>query len=219
MLPVLVALPALNSISISDQIWSHGIWTYLLIFLVILFASTIVGGAIPDNTFLFLVGAAAIDNNLSLLWLAVVTVLGGYAGYEINYWSGRLFGLRVCQKVCGRVIRDKNVENALRTMETFGPVSLVLSRFMPVLNMGSFVAGVHAMAYRKYIIYNFVSSVIWCCTLLVLGYYTGQITVFSQYLDVLTDIFLVIMAIAILVVLLLFVRDNVTQKKHQSPEQ
>ena len=89
-------LPFTNS-SISDQILSYGIWTYLLIFMVILFSSTVFGGPVPDTTFLLLIGAAAIDNSLLMIWLFVMTVMGGFAGYEINYWSGRLFGLRICR--------------------------------------------------------------------------------------------------------------------------
>ncbi len=38
------------------------------------------GGPIPDNMFLILIGAAAIDNGMSMEGLIVVAVLGGFAG-------------------------------------------------------------------------------------------------------------------------------------------
>lgn len=210
--PVITILLPLTSVSITDQILSLGIWSYLLIFVVIVFTSTIVGGAIPDNTFLILIGAAAIDNELSMLWLVVVAVLGGFAGYEINYWSGRLFGLKICRGVCQLVLHDKNVENALDIMNRFGPAALILSRFMPVLNLPSFIAGVNAMEYRRYVVFNLISSAIWCGTLLILGYYIGSIPIINQYLDDLTDLFLIIMAVAIIVVLVMFARDFVNTK-------
>jgi membrane-associated protein len=148
-LPFIAVLLPFTSVSISDQILSYGIWAYLLIFVVITFTSTVVGGPVPDTTFLVLIGAAAIDNDLSITWLVVAAVLGGFAGYEINYWSGRLFGLKFCRGICPIVLHDKNVQKALDMMNRFGPAALILSRFMPVLNLPSFVAGVDVMDYRR----------------------------------------------------------------------
>ena len=127
MLPVIAALLPSTSLSITDQILQYGIWAYLLIFVVIMFTSTIVGGSIPDNLFLILIGAAAMDNRLSMEWLFIMAVGGGFAGYEINYWSGRLFGLEICRGVCPLVLHDRNVQKALAIMDRFGPAALILA--------------------------------------------------------------------------------------------
>ncbi len=218
MLPFIVALFSLTPVSISDQVLSFGIWAYLLIFAVIMFTSTIIGGPIPDNMFLILIGAAAIDNGMSMEGLLVVAVLGGFAGYEINYWSGRRFGLTICRGACPVVLHDKNVRKALDMMDRFGPASMILSRFMPVLNLPSFIAGVNAMEYRRYVVFNLVSSVVWCGTFLVLGYSIGNIAIINEYLDIITDFFLVIMAVAIIIVLVMFVRDYARRNGNRSPE-
>ena len=214
----MTALLSLTPHSMSDQIVSYGIWVYLLIFFIILFTSTVVGGSIPDNTFLILIGAAAIDNNLSMIWLFVMAVGGGFVGYEINYWSGRIFGLKLCRGVCPIVLHDKNVKKGLDMMDRFGPFGLILSRFMPVLNLPSFVAGLNAMEYRRYVVFNVISSVVWCATFLILGYYIGSISIISQYLDILTDLFFILMAVAIIIVLVMFARDYVRRKSNRSPE-
>ena len=216
-LPVIAVLLPFTTVSITDQILSYGIWTYLLIFVVITFTSTVVGGPIPDSMFLILIGAAAIDNGLSMVWLFVMAVGGGFAGYEINYWSGRRFGLAICRGACQLVLHDRNVQKALDIMERFGPASLIFSRFMPVLNLPSFIAGVDAMEYPRYVEFNLLSSAIWCGTLLVLGYYIGNISIINQYLDDLTDLFIIIMAIAIIIVLVMFVADYLKQKGNRSP--
>ncbi len=170
-------------------------------------ASTIVGGTIPDNTFLFLAGAVAADNSLSIGWLLVAAVGGGFVGYEINYWCGRLLGLTVCQRSCPMVLNNKRVRSALDLMDKFGPVSLVLSRFLPVLNLPLFIAGVNSMNYHRYIAYNLFSSIIWCGILLASGYFIGGISVVGFYLDYITDLFIVIIAATVVVVVLIFVRD------------
>ena len=212
-----IVLP-LTPLAISDQILQYGIWIYLLVFLVITLASTIVGGPIPDNTFLLLAGAVVVDDGLSIGVLFVAAAAGGFAGYEINYWSGKLFGLTICRGTCPVVLHDKNVRNALGMMNRFGPISLVLSRFMPVFNLPSFIAGVNSMEYRKYVVFNFISSCVWCGILLALGFYAGKISLVSQYLDYLTDLFIVILSVTIIIALVMFVRGYVKRNGRRVPE-
>ena len=207
MYPLISALQPLTSLSLVDQILSFGIWLYLLVFLIIMLASTIVGGTIPDNTFLLLTGAIASGDGLSVELLLLVAVSGGFAGYEINYWSGRLFGQSVCKRRCPTILDDKNLRKALDLMDRFGPVSLILSRFLPVLNLPSFIAGVNVMNYRRFVVYNLFSSVIWCGILLTTGYFIGNISLIGMYLDYITAIFIVITVVTIIVAGVMFFRD------------
>jgi membrane-associated protein len=198
---------------LSDQIVSAGIWAYLLIFLLLTFTSTFVGGAIPENMILIPIGAAAVNDGLSFGGLLIVTVLGGFAGYEINYWSGRLLGHTTCKAGCPRVLSDENVKKAVALMDKFGPLSLVLGRFLPVLNIPSFMAGVNVMNSNRFIVYNIISAILWCGILLALGFFVGNIPEIEAYLDFITDIFLVIVAAIIIIVILVSVRDYYLAKK------
>ena len=207
MLPVIAAALPFANLSLTDQIPQFGIWAYILVFVVITLASTIIGGPIPDNTFLVLTGAVALNNGLSVEWLFVAAVAGGFAGYEINYWSGRLIGLAVCRDTCPGLFRDRNVRNALDLLDRFGPAALIISRFMPVLNLPSFIAGVSAMEYRRYAGFNLISSAVWSGTLLLSGYFIGSLSPVSTYLEDLMDLFVILLMIIILFVLGTFVRD------------
>ena len=212
-LPFIASILSLSSTSLTDQVLSYGIWTYMLIFIVILFTSTIVGGAIPDSTFLILIGAAAIDNELSMLWLVVVAALGGFAGYEINYWSGKFFGLAICRGSCPVVLHDRNVKYALSLMDRFGATAFIVSRFLPVMNVPSFIAGVNVMDHRRYLVFNLASAVVWCGTDLLVGYNIGGIPVVSANIGYLTGVFVIILAAAIVVAVGMFVRDYVRRKR------
>ena len=218
MLPVIAALLPLTRLAISDQILQYGIWLYLLVFLVILLASTVVGGPIPDNTFLFLTGAVALDTGLSMEWLFVMAFVGGFAGYEINYWTGRLFGFAMIQRRVPEVLSDGNVRKAYDMVDRFGPAALILSRFLPILNLPSFIAGVNAMEYRRYVGFNLISSAVWCGILLVLGYYIGSISIISGYIDYLTDLYIIILAAALIIALIMFARYYVKRNGGCSPE-
>jgi membrane-associated protein len=106
------------------------------------------------------------------------------------------------------VLNDRRVRRALDLMDKFGPVSLVLSRFLPVLNLPSFLAGVNSMNYPRYFAYNLISAITWCGILLAMGYFIGTISLVGLYLDYITDIFIVIMAATIIIAVMIFVRDN-----------
>lgn len=68
------------------------------------------------------------------------------------------------------------------------------------------------MQYRRYVAFNLLSSAVWCGMLLLLGYSIGSISVVSEYLDYLTDLFIIILAAAIVITLVLFARDYIRQK-------
>jgi len=207
-MPILLTIFSLMlQFPLSDQILQYGIWAYLLIFFLLTFTSTIVGGAVPDNIILILIGAAAVDNGLSVGGLLAVTVAGGFAGYEINYWSGRLLGQTACRAGCPRVLSDENVGRAVALMDRFGPLSLILSRFLPVLNVPSFMAGVNAMDGNRFIVYNLISASVWCGLLLALGFFIGNIPEIEALLDVITDIFLVLAGAIIIIVVVMFLLD------------
>ena len=218
-LPIFSVILPLSSISDPGPLVQYGMWVYLLVFIVITFASTIVGGIVPDNTFLFLTGAVALSNGLSIVWLFVIAVGGGFAGYEINYWGGRFFGIAVSRKISPRAFQNKNVRNALNLMDRFGLVAMILSRFMPILNLPSFIAGVNVMEYRRFFGFNLISSVIWVGIFLMLGYYIGSISIINDYLNYIMDFFFVVFAIAIIIIIVLFVRDYLKRKGSFLPEQ
>lgn len=90
MILLISALLPLPGLSLSDQIFQPGIWIYLLVFLLITFTSTIVGGAIPDNMFLILTGAAAATNGLSFAGLVIVDCLRGICRVrdKLLEWQG-----------------------------------------------------------------------------------------------------------------------------------
>ena len=72
---------------------------YLIFFIIVMLGSTVVGGLIPNSTFLFLNGAVARANSLSIEWLLLLAAGGGFVGYEMNYWSGRRFGITILRGV------------------------------------------------------------------------------------------------------------------------
>jgi membrane-associated protein len=211
-LPLIAIQLSLTSLSISDQFLHYGIWMYLMVFVIVTLGSTVVGGLIPDNTFLFLTGAVARVNGLSMEWLLILAVGGGFAGYEINYWSGRLFGIAFLRGIHPPFIQNRKVRKAFDMMEGFGPVTLILCRIMPVLNLPSFIAGVDKMDYHKFVGFNLISSVIWGLSILILGYFFGGISIINEYLSYFAVLLIIIIVVAIIISLVSFARNYVKRR-------
>ena len=178
-----------------------------MVFVIVTLGSTVVGGLIPDNTFLFLTGAVARINGLSMEWLLILAVGGGFAGYEINYWSGRLFGFAILRGIYTTSLQNRNVRKAFDMMEDFGPVTLIVCRVMPVLNLPSFLAGVDKMDYRRFVGFNLISSVIWGLSILLLGYFFGGISIINEYLRYFTGLLIIIIVVATIIALVIFARN------------
>jgi membrane-associated protein len=180
---------------------------YLMVFVIVTLGSTVVGGLIPDNTFLFLTGAVARVNGLSMEWLLILAVGGGFVGYEINYWNGRLFGIAFLRGIHPPFIQNRKVRKAFDMMEGFGLVTMVVCRIVPVLNLPSFLAGVDKMDYHRFVGYNLVSSFVWGLGILVLGYFFGGISIINEYLTYFVVLMIIIIVVAIIISLVSYARN------------
>jgi membrane-associated protein len=185
---------------------------YIMVFVIVTLGSTVVGGLVPDNTFLFLTGAVARVHGLSMEWLLILAVGGGFVGYEINYWNGRLFGIAFLRGIHPPFIQNRKVRKAFDMMEGFGLVTLVLCRIMPVLNLPSFIAGVDKMDYHKFVGYNLISSVIWGLSILILGYFFGGISIINEYLTYFAVLLIIIIVVAIIISLVSFAQNYVKRR-------
>ena len=97
-------------------------------------------------------------------------------------------------------------------MEGFGPVTLVVCRIVPVLNLPSFLAGVDKMDYHRFVGYNLISSFVWGLGILVLGYFFGGIAVINEYLTYFVVLMIVIIVVAIIISLVSFAWNYVKRR-------
>ena len=207
--PIIAIQLPFTELSISYDFLHYGIWMYLLVFVIVMLGSTVVGGLIPNTTFLFLNGAVARVNGLSMDWLLLLAASGGFVGYEINYWGGRLFGNTLLQGIYQTALQHRNVRKAFDMMEDFGPVTLIVCRVMPVLNLPPFIAGVNMMDYHKFVGFNLISSAVWGFSILMLGYFFGGIPFINEYLSYFVDLLIVVIVVTTIIALVTFARRYV----------
>ena len=155
-----------------------GPWTYVILFAVI-FCETglVVTPFLPGDSLLFAAGATAAASdgvlNVGLLWL--VLFIAAVAGDTVNYHIGHFVGPRVLRSESSWWLNKRHLESTHRFFEKYGPITVIFSRFLPMFRTFTpFVAGVGAMSYRKFIIYNVTGGFVWVTLFVWGGYFFGK---------------------------------------------
>jgi membrane-associated protein len=161
---------------LSRIIADYGVWTHLILFLII-FAETglVVTPLLPGDSLLFAAGTFAALGDLDL-WLLVVLLIGAaILGDTVNYWVGAWIGPRAFS---GNVkfLRKDYLDRTHAFYEKYGGLTIILARFVPIIRtFAPFVAGVGAMSYPRFITYNIVGAVLWVGLFVPAGYFFGNI--------------------------------------------
>jgi membrane-associated protein len=161
---------------LSRVIADYGVWTHLILFLII-FAETglVVTPFLPGDSLLFAAGTFAALGSLDLWLLVVLLVAAAILGDTVNYWVGAWVGPRAFS---GNVkfLRKDYLERTHAFYEKHGGKTVILARFVPIIRtFAPFVAGVGAMSYPKFITYNVVGAVLWVGLFVPAGYFFGNI--------------------------------------------
>jgi membrane-associated protein len=155
----------------------YGVWVYALLFAII-FVETglVVMPFLPGDSLLFVCGTLAAVGGLSLPLLIALLITAAVLGDALNYSIGRRIGPRVWTFEQSRWFNRKAFERANAFYERHGAITIIVARFLPfVRTFAPFVAGVAAMSYRKFSLYNLVGGVIWVVSLTGLGYLIGNL--------------------------------------------
>ena len=182
------------------------IWIYILVFLAILLGAIFIPTFIPDSSILILSGVLAKNGHIILIWLVFAAVTGAYIGYDLDYWSGRVFGFTVCKMRCPHVFEEGRLEQIRTVMEKYGSWSIIISRFIPIVNLPPFFAGLNSMAYRRYVLWNLLGALVYCGSLIAVGYLLGGFEIISTYRFVLIDLVILIFLVSLLYAVLRFIR-------------
>jgi len=161
---------------LNNIIIQYGAWTYAILFAII-FVETglVVMPFLPGDSLLFAAGAFAARGSLNpyvivgLLWVAAVV------GDNVNYWIGRYIGPRAFQSD-SRLLNRKYLARAHEFYEKHGGKAVIMARFVPIVRTFSpFVAGVSAMSYRRFLVFDIAGGLLWISLFTFAGYFFGNI--------------------------------------------
>lgn len=158
-------------------IQTYGIWTHLILFLVIFFETgLVVTPFLPGDSLLFAAGAFAARGSLKISLLLAMLSFAAVLGDAVNYWIGSFMGPRVFRGKDGKFFSREHLARTKSFYEKHGKKTIILARFVPIIRtFAPFVAGVGKMRYRTFAFYNVAGGLAWVFLFVLGGYFFGNI--------------------------------------------
>ena len=163
---------------------AYGVWVYAILFLVV-FVETglVVMPFLPGDSLLFVVGAMAGAELLSLPLVLCLLTAAAILGDQCNYLIGRHFGQRLLNANT-RWFNRQAYDQAHAFYERYGSITIVLARFLPFIRtFAPFVAGVADMDRRRFTLFNVLGAFIWVWGICTAGYLFGHLEWVKSNLD------------------------------------
>src|SRR5262245_23299764 len=137
------------------------------------------GFFLPGDSLLFIAGFLSSDAGGNVLPPLPVTALVAFAaavaGDQVGYWFGQKVGPSLFDRPRSRFFNPANVAKAHGFYERYGPKTIVLARFVPIVRtFAPIVAGIGQMRYRTFVTYNVIGGALWAIGLTTLGYVLGE---------------------------------------------
>jgi len=159
----------------------YGVWTYVFLFVMIFLESALViFPYLPGDSLLFITGALAGSNLLSLelllTFLIVAAIVGGMVNYAIGYFLGHEILIHKWS-----LIRKEHVDKTHAFFERYGGFTIVIARFIPfVRSFAPFFAGIGQMNFCHFMIYNVLGAFLWIAAFTLGGYFFGNLPIVQE---------------------------------------
>ncbi|MDO0926461.1 VTT domain-containing protein [Streptomyces sp. TG1A-8] len=163
---------------------TYGIWGLLLV--VFAESGLLIGFFLPGDSLLFTCGLLITSHQLDFpLWGAIALIcLAAVLGDQAGYMFGKKVGPSLFNRPDSRLFKQENVTKAHEFFEKYGPKSLVLARFVPIVRTFTpIVAGVSGMRYRSFLTFNVIGGVLWGAGVTLLGSWLGNIGVVKNNIE------------------------------------
>lgn len=153
-------------------------WVSYLVLFTIVFSETgiLVGFFLPGDSLLFAAGFLATQGVFNLYLLMALLIPAAILGDAVNYQLGLQMSEHVFEKGRLRFVKHEHLMAAKAFYEKHGGKAIVLARFVPIVRTFTpFVAGVARMGYSRFVLYNVAGGIGWVVSMLLAGYWLGQI--------------------------------------------
>jgi membrane-associated protein len=156
---------------------NYGNWIYAVLFLIVfLETGLVVTPFLPGDSLLFVAGTIAAAGELHVHALVLLLILAAIIGDSVNYTVGRYLGPRVFRFEDSRFFKRSYLERTHAFFESHGGKTIIIARFVPIIRTyAPFVAGIGAMSYRHFLLFNVTGAILWVVSLTYAGYFFGNL--------------------------------------------
>ncbi|MFE1286250.1 VTT domain-containing protein [Streptomyces sp. NPDC058751] len=191
---------------------NFGIWGLLLI--VFAESGLLIGFFLPGDSLLFTCGLLIATDAMDFpLWGAIVLIcLAAILGDQAGYLFGKKVGPSLFTRPDSRLFKQENVVKAHEFFEKYGPKSLVLARFVPIVRTFTpIIAGVSGMRYRPFLTFNIIGGILWGAGVTLLGSWLGKIEFVNKHIEL---ILILIVLVSVVPIIIEFLRARSQAKKN-----
>jgi membrane-associated protein len=167
---------------------------------------------LPGDSLLFAVGAlsATEGSPIKVVEVTVLLIFAAVIGDAVNYWLGRKIGPKVFTREGSRLFNKQHLVRTQRFYEKHGGKTIILARFVPIVRtFAPFVAGVGAMGYRRFALFNVVGGVVWVVLFIGAGNLFGNIPAVQRNFHL---VVLGIIAVSLIPVVSTYMKERRAQK-------
>jgi len=160
-----------------ELVQTYGAWVYAVLFLIVfLETGVVVTPFLPGDSLLFVAGTIAAAGELDIHGLVLLLIAAAVAGDSLNYAIGRYLGPRVFRFDDSRFFKRAYVDRTHAFFERHGGKAIIIARFVPIVRTyAPFVAGIGAMRYRRFLMFNVTGAVLWVALLAYAGFFFGNL--------------------------------------------
>ncbi len=169
---------------LNDLAANYGPWIYGILFLII-FAETglVVTPFLPGDSLLFAVGALAAGGTLNVFIAGALMLVAAILGDTVNYWVGKLAGVQL-QRRFPRLVKQEYIDRTSDFFERYGGKTIILARFVPIVRtFAPFVAGMGAMNYGRFMLFNVSGAILWIGLILPCGWFFGNLPFVKKHFE------------------------------------
>ncbi|MFF0464011.1 DedA family protein [Streptomyces mexicanus] len=182
---------------------TFGIWGLLLV--VFAESGLLIGFFLPGDSLLFTCGLLITSHQMDFpLWAAIALIcLAAVLGDQAGYMFGRKVGPSLFNRPDSRLFKQENVTKAHEFFEKYGPKSLVLARFVPIVRTFTpIIAGVSGMRYRSFLVFNVIGGVLWGAGVTLLGSWLGNIAFVKNNIEAILILIVLVSVVPVAIELL-----------------
>lgn len=164
-----------SELQLQLQTWG---WLCYPILFAIIFAETglLVGFFLPGDSLLFITGFVCSLGYIEIVPLMILLIIAAIVGDAVGYLLGKRTGRNIFLREDSLFFKKDYLVRTQQFYEKHGGKTIVIARFIPIIRtFAPFMAGVGDMGYRKFAAYNIVGGIAWISSMLLAGYYLGNI--------------------------------------------
>jgi membrane-associated protein len=178
-------------------------WGGYVLLVAIVFAETglLIGCFLPGDSLLITAGLLAAAGHLNIWWINVLLMAAAIIGDSVGYAIGARLGPRIFTREKSLLFNPKHVVRTQHFYEKYGPKTIVIARFVPIIRtFAPVLAGVGMMRYRRFLTYNVLGGIGWVASMSWAGYLLGHtVPNISKHMHLLVIVIIVLSCIPIAV--------------------